>query len=83
MPAFLISKSLARGTLIFYCDSVPVTPEGNISSSETPLCSIATLVSLLVSYGVQVKQTGATSSVTCTFLTLQAPKEYLYIYIEI
>lgn len=68
----LTSKHLARG-ILFSIDSIPVTPEGNISSSETVFCSTAILVSLQVSYDGQSQ---ATSSVTCTFLTVHLQKEY-------
>lgn len=44
MPALLTSKYLACGVL-FSSDSIPVTPEGSISS-EIVHCSIAILVSL-------------------------------------
>lgn len=54
MPAALTSKYLAS-YFIFY-DSIPVTPEGNISSRVTVLYSIAILVSLKVCDGQAKEQ---------------------------
>lgn len=54
MPALLTSKYLACSVL-FSSDSIPVTPEGNISS-EIVHCSIAILVSLQVSYNGQSQE---------------------------